>query len=167
MGLYGQLRYDRRELPRAQMLTRIQMRSNTSLQGLSRRARAHITVEVKATSEAPVLLFITLLLFLSVTQALAAQSGSQRRPGAPTPLSCCQVHPKVSHLSLFCPVLLFSQLGGRSWRGEVSLHPLPPPSLFAISCNWLVPGLMSNQLIFRGAYESFADGKARRESSKM
>lgn len=103
--LYGQLRYDQRGLL-------VHEDSDVVQRRLGRLARAHITVDVKAKSEAPVLLFITLLLFLCVSQPFTAQSGSQRHPGEPAPLSCCQPHPKVSHLSLFCPFHLFSLLVG-------------------------------------------------------
>lgn len=84
--LYGQLRYDQRGLL-------VHEDSDVVKRRVSQLARAHITVDVKAKSEAPVPLFITLLLLLCVSRAFTAQSGSQRHPGDPAPLSCRQPHP--------------------------------------------------------------------------
>lgn len=95
--LYSQLQYEQRGLLVHEHLDVVKRR----LSGLAR----------VPSLKAPVLLFITLLLFLCVSQAFTAQS-SQRRPGDQAPLSCCQPHPKASHLSLFCPFLLFSLLVG-------------------------------------------------------
>lgn len=55
-------------------------------------------------------------------------------------------------------------------RGAVTafcFRPLPSPFLFAISSNWFVHRLTSNQSIFRRAYGSFANAEAQRESSEM
>lgn len=101
-------RRDRRRRPRARALTRIQTWSNASLRGPSRRARAHLAAEVKATSEAPVWLFVALPLQLTL---------GPRGPGSLILLSASpQSQPPFPLLSR--PSLLSA--GGES--GEVRRH---------------------------------------------